>query len=252
MTTPDLTAKVLGFRRFSLEGNPYLGSVGVSSTWEPGVNTAACKYLSGEIVAFRWGPETPQEAPQTHTAPCHECECGLYAMHSLYHVGQYTIRNQETVLGAVLSWGKLESHYAGFRAEHSQIVLLAPEQRAQPRKILVETAMRYGVKIVPAVALEREAARFGRGMPESLIPDDPGPTTLGGYLIPPSWIPPIRIGGPQRIEIGAVSEGGGLSIETSLAPMWSQIGISAQEASKSMRNAIQAMTPKPSEETDGG
>jgi hypothetical protein len=77
--------------------------------------------------------------------------------------------DQRTVVGAVASWGRLEVHRTGIRAEHACIVALVHRPWFGPdRAAIHRIARRYGVEVVGLRDLEAAASRHGAPLPDAL------------------------------------------------------------------------------------
>lgn len=129
-SAPDLTRKVLGYRLFMTRGGHALSSVGVPNLWRPGVNDARCLLPPG----FPGGHDHP------HHAPHPRCACGLYAYHrpmAVWGTREYGFDAAGglcTVAAVTLSWGRVEVHHDGVRAEHAEILaLITPRAREGAR-----------------------------------------------------------------------------------------------------------------------
>jgi hypothetical protein len=74
-------------------------------------------------------------------------------------------------VGATASWGHLQVHAAGFRAEYACIVALGYQQSAMRDTIaaLARIASRYRVQLVPLTELEQVASRHGTPLPDTLL-----------------------------------------------------------------------------------
>ena len=82
------------------------------------------------------------------------------------------------MIGAIASWGQLQVHRDGFRAEHACVVTLAYHPGTHPDALttLEQIAARYRVELVPLAELEQAASRHGTPIPDSLRPPTGLPT----------------------------------------------------------------------------
>jgi hypothetical protein len=159
---PLLTEKVLGFRRWRLDGYR-LGPVvsHLPAHWNLGPNTATC---------LRAYFDPSRGANHEHRAPEDDCGCGLYAMHE----PAFEPFGDDTVSGAVLAWGRIEVHLSGFRAEFAEPVALAYHS-GQPREhieALRSVASEFYIPVVEDGELPALACRLGAPIPHDLRPAD--------------------------------------------------------------------------------
>jgi hypothetical protein len=136
--------------------------------WRPGVNTAHCNCGSWRSLRFEsfWRDGRRVLAPAgEHPAPDAECECGLYAWRRPRRAGSQTptAGSPLLVIGAVASWGHLQVHKDGFRAEHACVVTLAnhPETKRDALDALRRIATRYRADLVPLDESSRPPAGTG-------------------------------------------------------------------------------------------
>ena len=154
--------KVLGFRSWKLSGHN-LAALYVDqpeARWGPGPNRARC--LPGPL----W------PADRSHDAPGGFCSCGLYAMHELPPLMPLTWPERATVYGAVLAWGRIEVHAAGFRAEWAEPVVLAYSENQPYKHVRAVQAIggELGLEVVELGRLPETARRHGEPIPERLRP----------------------------------------------------------------------------------
>lgn len=189
MSAPDLTKKVIGFRRWDLVNAhaadaPQTGALFSTfggQTWGRGVNKATCAACQNvnPFVGHLWGSRPQNYEPpkpcETSPGPCGNC--GLYALHAVpgeltQAQGPFERPAAQGVLGVVAAWGKLEVHRNGFRAEFAEIVALGyVEAWPVPWVAQVELAARaYDVPHLPGKELEQYALMVGERVPESLMP----------------------------------------------------------------------------------
>lgn len=170
-SAPDLTRKVLGYRLFMARGEhrTRLASVGVPNVWRPGVNDARC-LLPPEFAGGHGRP---------HRAPDPQCACGLYAYHrpmAVWGTREYGFDAAGglcTVAAVTLSWGRIELHHDGVRAEHAEILALItyPDHRRQLARVQT-IAQAYGVRCMTEEEVRDldHMRRFGEPVPEQLRP----------------------------------------------------------------------------------
>lgn len=104
---------------------PLLGAWAVGQIWQPGGPIhATC------VARALRRPRPHQRRPTAHLAPDPECACGIYALHP-QHLGtrmelleRLDRCDPAGVLGATKSWGRVEVHGEGFRAEWARVTAL--------------------------------------------------------------------------------------------------------------------------------
>jgi hypothetical protein len=142
---PTYASAALGFRCWSLSGTT-LRSVGVGlSAWHPGTNVGYCS---------------------EHTEPEQECQCGLYAYHSLGDALDLTVDGD--LVGVVAARGALQVHAEGFRSEQAVIIALAIPHRSPSQAVQLQAlavAERYGVPLVALDQLAALGAQFAEPVP---------------------------------------------------------------------------------------
>jgi hypothetical protein len=159
----------------------------------PGVNTARCNCPYPNALSFEWtlrdGRRVLEPAPQ-HDAPAEDCECGLYAWgrpRSRWALDP-ELASGELVCGAVASWGQLQVHHDGIRAQHACVTVLTypRDTQAEAMRVLERVAARYRVELVPLDELEAAASRHASPLPDSVYPEAPAPITESlPDLLPP-------------------------------------------------------------------
>jgi len=145
--------------------------------WLPGINTARCNCRTTNSLRFEWywheGRRVVEPAP-AHPAPEPGCACGLYSWRrpprAWYQ--RVTPNSPLRVIGAIASWGHMQVHDGGFRAEHACVVTLAyrGQTPADAMAALERIAARYRVELVPVGELEQAASRHGTPLPATLRP----------------------------------------------------------------------------------
>jgi hypothetical protein len=116
--------------------------------------------------------------PSSHPAPANGCMCGLYGWHSPKTALDACRAASDLVAGAIVAWGDLQVHAAGFRAEHARPVALAlpvePRRLRRFRRTTLEplrrASERYGIPLVAAEGLADEASEHGAALPASALP----------------------------------------------------------------------------------
>jgi hypothetical protein len=143
--------------------------------WIPGVNAARCSCGTSDRLHFEWsvvdGRRILEPAP-LHAAPDEHCSCGLYSLRrpaESWHASP-GVRSGKPVVGAVASWGRLQVHGTGVRAEHACVVALAVPDAAEPGvvEVIERAARRYGVDAVRLADLEASALEHGDPLPDEL------------------------------------------------------------------------------------
>jgi hypothetical protein len=75
------------------------------------------------------------------------------------------------VVGAVASWGQIQVHADGFRAEQACVVVLAyPDTRPDTIPAVERIAAGYQAQVAPLSELEQAASRHGSPLPDVLEP----------------------------------------------------------------------------------
>lgn len=163
---PTFSEAVIGFRAWKLADDGTLWPRSISGLerlcaepWEPGPNRARCVY-----VGFSRSP---------HPVPGADCDCGLYAHHTVGELRRY--RREDDVLGAVAAWGDMQVHRTGFRAQYAQVVALVAVHDTARAGAVRWAADRHGVMLVGQDDLDKEVTAHG----SPLSPDHlPAPSLL--------------------------------------------------------------------------
>jgi hypothetical protein len=175
---PFFSECVIGYRAWRADARDQLWPISARRRpWLPGINTARCNCGSWNSLRFEWslyeGRRILEPAPE-HPAPAQGCECGLYSWRRPRESWQLdpSRSSPPRVVGAVASWGALQVHAAGFRAEHACIVTLAHHADARPAALLAleRIARRYRVELVPLDDLEEAASQHGTPIPDDVRP----------------------------------------------------------------------------------
>jgi hypothetical protein len=175
---PLFSECVVGYRRWHADDANRLWPLWASRRpWTPGINTARCNCESSTSLRFEWnefdGRRVIEPAPE-HDAPDEHCECGLYSWRQPRPAWQTDAARSTppSVIGAVASWGRIQVHADGFRAEHACVVLLAhhPEVGGAELAGLTDISELYRVDIVDVDELEQRALEYGSPLPASVTP----------------------------------------------------------------------------------
>lgn len=173
---PTFSECVIGYRSWAVGDDGQLWPLSANRRpWKPGVNTARCNCTSSDRLHFEWswvaGRRVLEPAPQ-HAAPAMDCRCGLYSLRRPQGSWQTDRRYAagSLVSGAVASWGRVQVHRGGVRAEHACVVALAYPENGDQDTVsrLRATAARYGVALVAFSELEQTAAEHGAPLPDSI------------------------------------------------------------------------------------
>ena len=161
---PDLIEPVAGFRKWRLEDGR-LASPYVHVAWSEPVITADCRRttLEGFIFGQDWLDE-PHESPDPR------CKCGIYAYHRPRNRSSMTYFS--SVWGVVTLWGRIEVYRDGMRAQHARVHALAlpTDWPRRQREAVRSVAADLGLDLVEPGALSAAAERYGRSLPDSLLP----------------------------------------------------------------------------------
>lgn len=220
---PTFSECVLGYRAWGIDGQGRLWPISDKcSPWEPGVNTARCNCRVTGALSFDWSWRDGRrvlEAHPRHAAPDPDCRCGLYSWRRPPRRWAHDQRlaSGTRVCGAVASWGQIQVHGPGFRAEHACVVTLAYPvgTGVEEMQTLERVAARYGVDLVPLDQLQEAASRHGSPLPDSLgsepIDGEPdGVTALSRDpefdQEPASALSQLRSGPPRKPEPMSIRE----------------------------------------------
>lgn len=151
MSAPDLTCKVTGYRAWNLINGKLRPLNPQWPYWRIGTNQATCQR-------------------HDHAAPDPDCVCGLYAWHTPSSLRMPRFGQQ--VVGAIVAWGKIETHHDGFRAEYAEPVLFGFElsNGETDYRRAYRFARQSGRRLVAMDDLEEYAIAYGQPMPEELRP----------------------------------------------------------------------------------
>jgi hypothetical protein len=198
---PTFSECVIGYRAWLLDRAGQLWPVaGYRKAWSAGINTARCECGTSDRLHFEWavvdGRRVLKPAP-LHDAPQESCSCGLYSLRQPKASWGTDVRfdRGDQVAGAVASWGRIQVHATGVRAEHACVLALAlaPDCDATAAQRVRLAAQRYGVPAVALADLQEAASEHGRPLPDTLHqaadrPDEPtgGPPASD---VDPNWQP---------------------------------------------------------------
>lgn len=188
---PVFSEAVVGFRVWKIDAFGRLRPQSIDhAPWQPGVNTAVCRRVEHEATYYSLYELQPAPAPAVrHSAPHHECACGLYARFGHEALMDYTLPSMDEMLmplvaGSVVGWGNMEVHRSGFRAQHAQVTALAlhPNMPAPVAELVERVAEAYGVPAVADHVLPAEAGLHGAPLPAEALPADPMLTLHDEFL----------------------------------------------------------------------
>jgi hypothetical protein len=176
---PVFSECVLGYRAWRIDRQDRLWPISDHRiAWEPGINVARCNCAVHGALAFDWSWRDGRrvlEPHPLHDAPGADCTCGLYSWRRPRATWARDARfaSGRRVCGAVASWGRIQVHGDGFRAEKACVVTLAYPRETAPEALatLERVAARYGVELVALDSLEEAASRHGSPLPDQLRPD---------------------------------------------------------------------------------
>src|SRR4051794_2126062 len=169
---------VIGYRAWIADERDQLWPISSDRRpWPPGVNTARCNCATWDSLRLEWsvhqGRRVLEPAPE-HAAPLDACDCGLYSWRrpETEWSEDPSQSSPPEIVGAVASWGAIQVHNDGFRAEHACIVTLAhhAEVPADSLAVLRRIARRYRVELVLVEELESAARRHGAPLADDLRP----------------------------------------------------------------------------------
>jgi hypothetical protein len=173
---PTFSECVVGYRSWNLRDDGQLWPLREHRTpWQVEVNTARCDCGTSDRLHFEWsiidGRRVLEPAP-LHDAPAESCTCGLYSVRRPATEWEQEIAflNADRVAGAVASWGRIQVHGTGIRAEHACILALAVPERAglAAAQKIERAAARYGVDAVALTDIEIAAAEHGSALPDEI------------------------------------------------------------------------------------
>ncbi|MGO9973192.1 MAG: hypothetical protein ACLP01_10345 [Solirubrobacteraceae bacterium] len=160
--TERVRGLVVGYRAWRLKGYSLVPLVMSDATWRVEDNEAECR-ASHLRLTFR----------RSHAAPAKHCSCGLYAYHSAEALMMKVPGvDEEMVYGAVVAWGRMEVHRAGFRAQFGRPVALAFTERTpiEARRRHAAVAEELGLPYVAPGELQLEGEKHGSPVPRSQRP----------------------------------------------------------------------------------
>jgi hypothetical protein len=171
--TPTYVLPVLGFRVWCVDDDgrlwPRTSKAAMmrrlgSEPWAIGTSHARCLLQAAGGAA--------------HPAPANGCMCGLYGWHASKAALDACRTSRDLVAGAIIAWGDLQVHAAGFRAEYARPVALAVpaessrlRRRARTRlEPLRRASERYAIPLVEGERLADEAGEHGAALAASAAP----------------------------------------------------------------------------------
>ena len=245
---PTFSECVVGYRRWSADAEGQLWPLhSRRRPWQPGVNTARCNCRTPNGLKFDWSWHEGRrvlEPAAEHLAPSGDCVCGLYSWRRppAAWSKQARLSIPPAVVGAVASWGRIQVHDTGFRAEHACVVTLAyhPDTGPDAIETLRQIAEHYRVATVPITELEQAASQHGSPLPDAVGParhrprsqqdlaavhhsvaaPDATPSEVRSHSSPRSspghslFIDPLR---PARRRLGFRARAGFLALESCVA-----------------------------------
>jgi hypothetical protein len=160
---------------------PLLGAWAVGQIWQPGGPVrATC------VARALRRPRPNQRSLTAHLAPDPDCACGIYALHP-QHLGTRVELLERLgrcdpagVLGAIESWGRIEVHRDGFRAEWARVTALyrTGADGEVSAACIARLAEAYGARVVDlrdghdlSDELAEAADGLGRGVVATLLAD---------------------------------------------------------------------------------
>lgn len=166
----------------------YVGTVVGFRHWRVNPST---NRLQGPVTACEWphdqrmaadcvdtGLSTePLRNPVPHESPDVDCQCGLYAYHTVEDARDNYANNSRNILGAAVYWGAVHIRTAGFRAQYGRIVALSDCREDRRRDgerwegLLDAICERYKIPLVPLDLLEEYAGTFGAPMGQEFDPE---------------------------------------------------------------------------------
>jgi hypothetical protein len=147
---PDLVTPVVAYRAWRVVGERLL-SPNIRIRWEGRTLHATCLPVQRPMM-----PGHDGWVDEPHAAPHPDCECGIYAYHRPGRrnwFGEF-----DWVEGVITTWGRIELHDDGLRAEHARIEALI--RRAELPDV-ERIAARLGCEIVDREQVGAASLRYG-------------------------------------------------------------------------------------------
>ena len=173
---PVFSRCVVGFRAWVADEQSRLWPItDTRRSWAPGINQARCNRPATGSLRLQWaireGRAFVAPAP-LHDAPIAECDCGLYSWRrppGWWVDGSSEAARLPGVVGAVASWGSLQVHDDGFRAQYACVVAIAQPDDVTPAELaeLAAIARRYRAELVPLDQFEPSPAALAHRCPRT-------------------------------------------------------------------------------------
>jgi hypothetical protein len=162
VAAPDLVEPVVGFREWLIVRGT-LTSPYIPFRWEERTARARCFPANRNLQFGRGWVDEP------HVVPHAQCKCGIYALHRPRSTTPFP--DADRVWGVVSTWGRIEVHSDGMRAEHARVeaIALGVGERRGNEPTLRRIAERLKVDLVEWDDLPAVAGRYGRQLPDALI-----------------------------------------------------------------------------------
>ena len=151
---PDLVEPVVAFRKWRVVDGR-LRSLYEPIFWMDALQQASCH------AAHRGTP--PHEAPQSG------CSCGIYAAYEPDYA--FPTVDYRGVSGIVTTWGNIEVHADGLRAQWAQVEALSIYDRWSARQTAAvrTVAEELGIDLVDLYDLEAAAGRYGARLDARMV-----------------------------------------------------------------------------------
>lgn len=210
---PDLIEPVICFRWFRLifeqdyvwprgdiTPRPPGQDIGVGSLWLPHFWTGATQRAECHR-SFHHGSDL--EDGLSHSAPHHDCGCGLYGFYDLELQEQFADLvyrsgedSQRLVPGIISMFGDVEVHPKGCRSSHAKLVALGlPWKHSNTkwgrhlRDATLKVAHDLKVSVTETKLLPEIAGEFGSPMPMEFRPEQPeSPWPETPWVVGANWI----------------------------------------------------------------
>lgn len=195
---PNYVLPVLGFRVWRVDDDgrlwPRTSKAAMmrrlgSEPWAIGTSHARC-LLEGAGRA-------------AHPAPANGCMCGLYGWHAPKPALDACRTTRDLVAGAIIAWGDLQVHAAGFRAQHARPVALAvpaePSRLRRRPSTPLEPLRRASNPITRRFMTRSGERRCADRMPVLVLPGPAKPIRVEPIRDPEPRREPVEVpGAPER------------------------------------------------------